>query len=381
MRVLVASHTYVVGANQAKLRALADTGRVEVGLLVPRRWRDRNLGLEFKLEDATDGAVQLFPAPIALAGRVGGYVFSPPHAVAALRRFHPDVLHVEAEVFSLVALECVGLARACRIPVTMFCRENVYRDLGPRKAIARFVTARLAHLFPGSVRAAELAARWGYKGPVTVVPQLGIERPPDLRARPAPRDPPRVGFVGRLAPWKGVDLFLRALAELLRAGVAARGVVVGRGPEEANLRRLAAELGVEDVIGWVGWVPHDRVPKVLAEIDVLVLPSRSTPTWREQFGHVLIEAMAEGIPVVGSTCGAIPEVIGRADLVFPEEDWRALAALLGRLVRDRAFYADAAAHSVERVRRFTNQAIAEAMLPIWERLATARDPSPAAKER
>jgi glycosyltransferase involved in cell wall biosynthesis len=68
--------------------------------------------------------------------------------------------------------------------------------------------------------------------------------------------------------------------------------------------------------------------------DVMVLPSRSIPTWREQFGRVLTEAMACGTPLIGSSCGAIPEVIGDAGLIVPEEDHLALAGALDRLAGD-----------------------------------------------
>lgn len=366
IRVLVASHTYVVGANQAKLRALAATRRVEVGLLVPRDWRDRTLGLAFELEDATDGQVQVFPASIVMAGRVGGYVFRPDQATAALRRFRPDVLHVEAEVFSLVAFELVALGRAFGAARTLFCWENVQRDLGPRRVNARVVTASLAHLFAGSGETAEVVRRWGYRGEVTVVPQLGTEVRPDLQPRRPPEREPVIGYVGRLVSWKGVDLLLHALANLRDRGLHVRGVIVGTGPEEGRLRRLATMLGLAHHVTWHGWIGQDDVPEVLADVDVLVLPSRSIPRWREQFGHVLIEAMAEGMPVVGSSCGAIPDVIGRPDLVFPEGDWHALADLLFRVSTDPASYQAAARHSVDRVQIFTNAAIAQRMADAWE---------------
>lgn len=368
IRVLVASHTYVVGANQAKLRALAATGRLDVGLLVPRRWRDRELGVRFELEDATEGLVRLFGGRIAFAGRVGGYLFSPADVTHALRTFHPDVLHVEAEVFSLVAMEMVTASRAWGVPVTLFCWENVARRLGPRSSTTRWVTSSLAHLFAGSTPAAELVQGWGYRGPVTVVPQLGIDVPAELRSRAFPPSRPRVGFVGRLAHHKGVDLLLRALAEAQGRGVEAQAIIVGTGPLEPELQKVAAAVGVSDRVSWRGWVAHTEVPKALRDVDLLALPSRSTRTWREQFGHVLIEAMAQGIPVVGSSCGAIPDVIGRPDLVFPEEDHEALAELLVKLLTDRGFYEAASLHSVERVRSFTNEAISEAMVPVWEAL-------------
>ena len=84
--------------------------------------------------------------------------------------------------------------------------------------------------------------------------------------------------------------------------------------------KLAQNLGIADKIIWVDSVPHEEVPKYMNVLDCLVLPSLTTPSWKEQFGQVLVQAMACGVPVIGSSSGAIPEVIGDAGLVFMEND-------------------------------------------------------------
>ncbi len=89
-----------------------------------------------------------------------------------------------------------------------------------------------------------------------------------------------------------------------------------------------------DRIRLVDAIPHEQTVDYFNALDALVLPSESSPTWKEQFGHVLIEAMACGVPVIGSDSGAIPEVIGTAGLVFPEGDSQALRVELQRLVND-----------------------------------------------
>jgi glycosyltransferase involved in cell wall biosynthesis len=366
IRVLVASHTYVVKANRRKLEALADLG-IEVGLLVPEVWRDAMIGRKFRFEDGA-GAFQAFPAPVPFAGRGGAYLFPPKAISKAVRALRPEIVHVEAECFQLVTAEMAALSRRLRVPMTLFTWEDV-RCPKLRAPLARWSLRAVRHLFAGNRGAERLCRSLGYEGPASILPQLGVELPPaGVKPRGFPTGDPRIVFVGRLGWHKGVDLLIRALAELHREGIPARLVIVGAGPEEERLRALARDLGVGEALQWLGWVPHDEVPRVLADADLLVLPSRRVPGWQEQFGHVLIEAMAAGLPVVGSSCGAIPDVIGRRDYIFPEGDAQALAQVLCRLLTDPRAYEEAARHSVDRVKRFTNDAIAARMVGVWRDL-------------
>lgn len=177
----------------------------------------------------------------------------------------------------------------------------------------------------------------------TAVPLVaGVAGPPaGLEPLPAHAAALTVGFVGRLVPEKGVDV-LAATVDSLPADIRLR--VVGDGP----LRPLLESLGSR--VELLGLQPHDAVWRALAACDCLVLPSRSTPGWREQFGYVLGEAMALGLPCVGSDSGAIPEVIGPAGIVVPEGDEVALAQALRRLADDPALRSRLAEVARERFR-------------------------------
>jgi glycosyltransferase involved in cell wall biosynthesis len=150
---------------------------------------------------------------------------------------------------------------------------------------------------------------------------------------------------GRLVWEKGHQDVIRALAAL-RAGivdspaaVTLRLVVVGGGPEEQRLREHAAELGVGDRVEFRS-VPYEDMPDLYAQASCMVLASLPTAGcnrylgdlprcfWEEQFGMVLAEAMAAGVPIVASASGAIPEVIGDVASYFTPGDWRELARLL-----------------------------------------------------
>ena len=137
-----------------------------------------------------------------------------------------------------------------------------------------------------------------------------------------------LGYVGRLVPEKGVDTLLDALAALPRGKF--RAMIAGTGAAAEGLRNHASELGIADQVSWLGYVPYAETPAVYRQCDVLVVPSRTVPRWKEQFGRVVIEAIACGAVVVASDSGELPRVIHATDggWVFPEGDAQALASRL-----------------------------------------------------
>jgi glycosyltransferase involved in cell wall biosynthesis len=237
------------------------------------------------------------------------------------------------------------------------------------------VHRRTRLIVAGNEEAAAILRRRGYAGLVNVVPQFGVD-PATFHPGPStradlhvPADAVLVGFVGRLVPEKGLATVLDALPRVPDLRLALAGV----GPQEKALKAQAARLRIANRVHFLGGFPSDRVPHVMRALDALILPSRTTPKWKEQFGRVLIEAMATGIPVIGSSSAEIPTVIGDAGLVFKEGDVadcaRALRALL-----DPAARRDLAARGLERVRaHYTVERIAERYWEAWMEAVAARE--------
>jgi glycosyltransferase involved in cell wall biosynthesis len=109
--------------------------------------------------------------------------------------------------------------------------------------------------------------------------------------------------------------------------------IVGDGPGLPAWQILAENLGIASRVCWNGSMARDLIPRWLGSLHLLVLPSRTGTTWKEQFGRVLAEAMASGVPVVGSDSGEIPYVIGDAGLVFPEGNAAGLASSIDSIYR------------------------------------------------
>jgi glycosyltransferase involved in cell wall biosynthesis len=186
------------------------------------------------------------------------------------------------------------------------------------------------------------------------------------RFRDAHRDPPAEHLIvspGRLVWEKGHYDVIRALAALERPP---RLLLVGEGPDRARLLRYAADLGVGHRVE-IRSVPYVEMPSVFASASCVVLGSLSIPLWEEQFGMVLAEALASGAPVLASSSGAIPEVLGRDARLFAPGDWVELARLLeaGPLAQPPGGRVE---HDPELVQRYSQEAAAERLAAAYDRV-------------
>lgn len=377
MRILFISHTYVVGLNQGKLEAITNTSKAVVGLLVPKRWKARGWGKVFDLETPYP-EIDVYPANVFLSGIGGGYFFNPWKLNQVIKKFKPDVIQVEQEVFSLCALEVSIIARLSKVPLAVFGWENQDRVLPPwRRWIRSFVLDTAQLMVAGNHDGMVLLRQWGYDREIVVMPQMGVDT--SIFHPKSIGSPDRkefvIGFIGRLIHRKGIDTLFDAVRLLKDKGYQFRLMLCGSGQDEAELKQVMEKLEISDVVNWKGKVPHAQVPQEMRNLDILVLPSRTMSDWKEQFGHVIIEAMSSGVPVVGSSCGEIPHIIDRSDLIFPEEDSQKLCDILERLICEPAWYEEVCQYGTNRVEQhYTHEKIAENLLECWEKLLNSQKP-------
>jgi glycosyltransferase involved in cell wall biosynthesis len=359
------SKACLVGAYQKKLEELARLPDMELDVLVPPYWRDSR-GVT-RLERRYMQGYNLHVAPMALNGHFHLHWY--PGLGARLRALRPDIVHIDEEPYNLATWQAMRLARALGASACFFTWQNLPRAYPPPfHWFERYNYRHAAHALAGSAAAAEVLRAKGYAGPLSVVPQFGVD-PEEYRPGKAPRSPGVfvVGYAGGLVAEKGVDILLKALAGLEGRWEAR---LVGEGAEGPRLARLTQRLGLAERVRFQGRVPSGAMPDFYRGLDVLVLPSRSRPNWVEQFGRVLIEAMACGVAVIGSTCGEIPQVIGDAGLIFPEGDVEALRAQLARLQADPLLRAELAVRGRARVlARYTQAQVAANTYAAYRQMA------------
>ncbi|MFZ1752129.1 MAG: glycosyltransferase family 4 protein [Caldilineaceae bacterium] len=322
MRAVLVSKALVVGAYQRKAEEIARLG-VDLTVLTPPAWRDRR-GEQQAERIHTDG-YELRTIPVRFNGNF--HLHHYPTLFRELQDLRPDVVHLDEEPYNAATWLGVRAARRAGAATTFFAWQNIHRAYPPPfRWFERAVYAACPQAIAGNQDAADVLKRKGYTGEITLLPQFGVD--PQLFS-PAQCSAPgaclRIGYAGGLLPEKGLDLLLRACAGLVGEW---RLQIAGGGEEERELRGIADEVGIGERVEWRQRIPSGQMPTFYQKLDVLVLPSRTMPNWKEQFGRVLIEAMSCGVAVVGSDSGEIPHVIGNGGLIFPEGD---VAALMGRL--------------------------------------------------
>ena len=168
-----------------------------------------------------------------------------------------------------------------------------------------------------------------------------------------------VAFVGRLIPLKRVDGLLTAIAAIEGVGL----VIVGDGPDREALERLALALGLEHRVQFTGAIDQDKVAAILAECFALVLNSTT-----ENCPHVVLEAMAMGLPVIATRVGGIPELVedGVSGLLIDPIGEGQLHAAIKRLLDDERLRMLLTTGALETSRRFSWSANAEAVANVLE---------------
>jgi glycosyltransferase involved in cell wall biosynthesis len=343
-KILVLSHAGVLEVNRAVFQELALLGG-DITMVVPRDWKgDLIRGLRFQA-GGSDRSLRVIPLPVAFSGK-GSLFFYRSSLRRALAGWQPDLVFLDEEPWSLAALQT--FLEFPRAKILFFTKENLPKSIPwPFSRLEQWVYRRAAGAFVVSDEVEQVLRGKGYRGGIQQLhhsydPELFKARPENERQRlkdqhGIPQGAIVLGYFGRLTPDKGLPELTKALQLLSQDRDLPRWFFccVGNGPAETETKRALAALPASRY-GMLGALSHDSVGSLLAAVDVLVLPSRTTRRWKEQFGRILVEAMACGAAVVGSDSGEIPHLIARSGggLVFHEGRADELAACLARLLRD-----------------------------------------------
>ena len=375
-RLLTIGHSYVVGLNRrlADEMARQGTDRWSVTVGAPSSYAG-DLG-RITLAPIENEACRLVPLPVHLDRS--------PHLMfyGGLRRLMSepwDVVHCWEEPYVMAGAQIAR--RAPREAALVFSSfQNLAKVYPPpfnwmEQQVLKRANGWIA--FGRTVLDAQIQ-RDGYaRLPSRTIPPgvdtLAFTPQADARARVRAdrgwdESVPVIGFAGRFVPEKGLAVLIQALEKLT---VPWRALLVGGGPELASLQAFsAAHPGRVSI---ASGVTHHEMPAYLNAMDVLCAPSQTTARWREQFGRMLIEAMACGVPVLASRSGEIPHVLGDAGILLPEGDVAGWAATLTRVTGDAGLRRDLADRGLRRARtEFAWTVVARRHLEFFDELMESR---------
>jgi glycosyltransferase involved in cell wall biosynthesis len=365
MRVLMISKALVAGTSQRKLEEIAKLPEVDLTLVTPLYWQSDD-GSKQVLERLYTSGYRMVETPMKFNGNFHLHYY--PELGRIMREVRPDVVHIDEEPYNLATYLAMRQARQQGARALFFTWQNLYRDYPPPfRQMELYNYKHAAAAIAGNRDAEKVLRRKGYTGPIQIIPQFGFDTDIYKRSTPRvprqPRDPFTIGFIGRLKEEKGLPLIVEALTMLPDY---CRAVFSGNGPMKTVLTEQAARLGVIERVLFKPGVPTSQVPHEMEQWDVHVLPSISRPNWIEQFGRTLAEAMSCETPVIGSSSGEIPHVIGDAGLIFKEGDARELSACIQKLLDDPALYAELAKRGRQRVLdNYTQQHIAQQTYEVY----------------
>lgn len=387
MKILVVSHTYIVDLNCEKFRELSRLEPdIEVTIIVPKRWRPG--GVQNKIiepQPRNEGNFRIVPIANFSENNQGLLTFGL-EIISFLRSFKPDIIQVEQGVKSFAYAQLITLNKVLGLNAKncFFTWWNLpYTNKFPISLLEKYNLSNTDGLIAGNQDGVDILREHGYTGAVTVSPQLGIDEKlfyprfePEITASlNIDNDDFIIGFVGRFVEEKGILTLIEAITKLTDKNW--KLLLLGRGELKEEIQKRALEAGIQDRLILVESVPHDEVPSYINLMNVLVLPSETTYKfktltavgWKEQFGHVLIEAMGCKVAVIGSDSGEIPNVIRDVGLTFPEGDAQKLSSCLQELMENTEFRANLARRGYEKaMKQYTNKALAQELLAFYREL-------------
>ena len=378
MKLLMITRTLAEFASiQGEITEIAKLG-IDQTVVSPRRWAGRDSEIK---RVKPDGFELLFH-DCWFSGtssiRLGNHLHFYPGIGRVIGREKWDLVHIDEEPFNPATYHALRACRKHDVPAVFTEWQNLNKWYPPPfNFFEKYVFENAAGAIPGSKECLDILRRRGFRGPVA---QIGhgldptVFRKEDasrLRRRLAPEDSFVVGFMGRIHQDKGLDTLIKALVLIPKSGVL---VLVGRGPYREELESMIRRMQLQERVYWLPWVHSDEVVEYMNAFDVLVLPSRTRRNWKEQFGRVLIEAMACETCVVGSDSGEIPITIGDAGLVFHEGNEQELADSLRRLMDDPALCKAFGQRGRQRVlEHFTYAGVARQRVEFYRRIYSGVD--------
>ena len=376
MKILSISHSCVVSEYQKRMVEVAKYSDVEMTLLVPGHWIQFNK--KVNLEKITDAVYRILCVqPITWGlreNRFRNVTHIYPGIKKILKRLEPDIVELWEEPFSAVTAHTTFWTKRI-IPgakIIFFSAQNVLRRYPPPFCTFEKYTYKNSHYaFLMSHDVAGVLRRKGFNKEFCVLP-LGVDteffckKDVSCLKEKLGLKSFVIGFVGKINRQKGILDLVQAASQIDRK---IHLLIIGNGDLKQEMKHLIKLSGLGQRSIHVEAVGNSQVPDYLNCMDILVFPSITLPNVKEQFGRVLIEAMACQVPVIGSNSGEIPTILKDAGITFKERDVKDLKNKIQLLMRDNNLRRKIVKNGHRKVMdNYTWKSIAEKQSRVYKRL-------------
>ncbi len=387
MRVLVVSHTYITPINRKKWQVFASLyPSVYINVLFPNKWGATlfNHTVESDFSNFDLPNCKFISMKTFKSGNEVLYCYDSKQLFKLMKALKPNLIHVEQGDNALSYLQCIFFSKLLKLKSkNIFFTWVNWRQKFSLKYkifwtwIEKFNLKNSSGAFVGNVDAAQILRDKGFDNKICVLPQLGVDM---TIFQPAgkldfvkkqdtginPESIKTIGFIGRLVEEKGIFTLLDAFANLRKNYLNWRLVYLGNGPCDDELSKQICAKNLATQVFIQKTVPHDQVAAFIRDLDIMVLPSFDIDGWREQFGHVLIEAMACKVPIIGSDAGEIPKIISDVGLVFKQKNVQSLQHVLNSLISDESLRIELGNKGYDKaIEQYSHQAIADKTYEFW----------------
>ena len=372
MRLICFGQSYCIPINRSMERWISSRMSWDITCVGPSRWPGDLRPLTFEGEEKKE-RLQAVGVPVSFPFKVQIFNYQK-SAVARLLQEGWDGAYLWQEPYCRATLILTRHLRSLKIPYVFFTNQNITKKYPwPFSSWEREVVKNAnGWIACGKTIFDAQTQRGFYKNGIILPFAVNTE----LFMPAAQKDKeklwknwgvcgPVIGYVGRLTPEKGIRTILKVL-ESLNPACWGGMVFFGSGPLEHEIKNWALVHGWQDKVV-VRLVKHSDMPLELPGLDVLIAPSQTTTTWREQFGRMLIEAMASGVPVISSDSGEIPHTVGNAGLIIPESDVAGFAKAVANILESSQLQDDLRGKGLIRSRLFSVETIAPQYAAFWEK--------------
>ena len=367
IRILMISYTsFIQEFYQSLPREIALITDSEMKVLVPPYSKEMWSAGKKYLEKKSDPNYEIHIGKIIFTGNLH-FAFFITKLKKLLQTFKPDIIDMENEPFNAGGFQLVFYSKlfSAHSKIVLHASQHQYKNYPPPFNIfERYSLKHADAILVRNYMAKDVLDRKGYKGRLEIITH-GVDteafKPRDRSTQD--KDTKQIiGYVGAIVEQKGIKHLIEAVSNL-----ECQLLIIGDGPEKEFLFNLAVQLDMD--IRFEPAASHKQVAEYMRQMDIFVLPSLTRPNWVEKFGRVLIEAMASGVPVVGSNSGEIPHVIGNAGLVFEEGNSEDLKSKLAQLLNNEVLRKNLGKMGRERaVKYYSWESIAKQTVKIYRQI-------------